>query len=88
VVAIATRGRSPPQAIPTAAVTHTPAAVVRPRTVSRRAKMMPPPMNPIPETICAATRDGSSELFGSAIPSANPKTLTSMNTAEPTPTSE
>jgi 5-methyltetrahydropteroyltriglutamate--homocysteine methyltransferase len=26
--------------------------------------MMPPPMKPIPETICAATRDGSSVVCG------------------------
>jgi hypothetical protein len=45
--------------MPTAAVSQTIAAVVKPRTASRRTKMRPPPMKPIPVTICAATREGS-----------------------------
>ena len=51
----------PPQASPIAAVTHRPAAVVRPRTTfSLLWKMMvPAPMKPIPETTWAATRDTS-----------------------------
>ena len=48
-----------PAAVPTAAVTQTPAAVVSPRTESRLTKISPPPMKPMPETIWAATREGS-----------------------------
>jgi hypothetical protein len=70
--------------MPTAAVTLTPAAVVRPRTLSRRTKMMPPPMKPIPETICAATREGSSDTWAWPTASLKPKMLTSMKAAEPT----
>jgi hypothetical protein len=74
-------GPPPPQAMPTAALTHTPAAVASPRTASRRrgvaasrrTKMMPPPMKPIPETICAATREGARDVCRKRTPSANPK---------------
>ena len=59
-VAIARTGSEAPAAAPTAAVSQTPAAVVRPRTESRRTKIRPAPMKPIPETIWAATREGSS----------------------------
>ncbi len=48
-----------PQAMPMAALSQTVAAVVRPRTVSLLTKMTPAPRKPIPETICAATRLGS-----------------------------
>ena len=47
---IAKTGRPAPQAIPTADVNQTVAAVVRPRTKSLRTKMTPPPMKPMPET--------------------------------------
>ncbi len=46
--------------MPMAQVSQIVAAVVRPRTASFFTKIRPPPMNPMPETICAATRDGSS----------------------------
>ena len=36
------------------------AAVVRPFTISPRARMAPAPRKPIPDTTCAAIRDGSS----------------------------
>jgi len=49
--------------------------------------MMPPPMKAIPETICAATREGSSTVWAFPSTSLNPLVLTSMNTAEPRPTS-
>ena len=41
--------------MPTAAVSQMEAAVVSPRTASRRTKMTPPPMNPIPDNTWAAT---------------------------------
>ena len=41
------------------AESQTVAAVVSPRTVSLLTKMTPAPMNPIPETIWAAMREGS-----------------------------
>ena len=59
IVATASTGSPAPQAMPSAAVSQTEAAVVRPRTMSRRMKITPPPMNPIPDTTWAATRDGS-----------------------------
>ena len=58
-MATARAGSEAPAAAPTAAVSQTPAAVVRPRTESRRTKISPAPMKPIPETIWAATREGS-----------------------------
>lgn len=59
VAAIARMGNPAPQAMPIAAVIQTVAAVVRPFTMSLRTKMTPPPMKPMPETICAAIREGS-----------------------------
>jgi len=40
--------------MPTDAVSQTMAAVVSPRTLSRRTKIRPPPIKPMPETTCAA----------------------------------
>ena len=51
VVARASTGSPAPHAMPSAAVSQTEAAVVRPRTMSRRMKITPPPMKPMPETI-------------------------------------
>jgi hypothetical protein len=44
-------------------------------------------MNPIPETICAAMRDGSRMIRPVSMTSLNPYLLTSMNSAAPSPTS-
>src|SRR5579875_3206883 len=86
VTAQARIGRPAPHAAPIAAVSHTTAAVVSPRTASPRTKMSPPPMKPMPETICAATREGSSVTCGPST-SLNPYLLTSTNSAAPVPTS-
>jgi hypothetical protein len=62
-IAVATTAIShnpPPAAVPTAATSQIVAAVVRPRTESRRTKITPAPRKPMPLTICAATREGSS----------------------------
>lgn len=72
--------------MPTAAVSHTAAAVVSPLTTSRRTKISPPPMKPMPETIWAATRDGSSTTDSPRM-SEKPYFDTSMNSAAPNPTS-
>jgi hypothetical protein len=48
-----------PQANPMAAVTHKPAAVVKPLTTFFWKMMVPAPRNPIPETTWAATREES-----------------------------
>ena len=69
-----------------AAVTQIDAAVVRPRTESRRTKMSPAPRNPTPVTICAATREGSRTTRRGSSTSVNPYLLISMNSAAPTPT--
>jgi hypothetical protein len=84
VVAAASTGSAAPDAMPTAVVSHTDAAVVSPRTASRRTKIRPPPMNPIPETICAATRDGS-RTTPCPTTSENPYLDTSMISAELNP---
>ena len=70
-----------PAAMPTPAVAHTPAAVVRPCISWRRYTMMPAPRKPMPETICAATREASA-----SIESPNPYFDTTMMSAEPTHT--
>jgi len=44
-------------------------------------------MKPIPETICAATREGSSTTLPMCSTSEKPYLLISMNSAEPSPTS-
>src|SRR5690625_5429606 len=59
----ATSGSPAPQASPTAALTHTDAAVVKPETMLPRTKMTPAPKKPIPETIPAAKiEEHTSEL--------------------------
>src|SRR5580700_2612838 len=62
------------------------AAVVRPLTISPRAKIAPAPRKPIPDTTCAATREGSRMTFG---PRTEPKPYadTIMNKQAPTHTS-
>ena len=72
--------------MPTPAVSQIVAAVVSPRTASRRTKINPPPMNPIPDTICAATRDGS-RITRWERTSVKPYFETSMIRADATPTS-
>lgn len=74
-----------PHAILIAAISHTIAAVVRPQTASPRT-MSPPPTNPIPDTICAATRDGS-KTTSEPSTSLKPYLLTIRKKAAPTPTS-
>ena len=59
VVIAAARYIPVPQASPMAAVTHRPAAVVRPRTMFFWKMMVPAPRKPMPETTCAATREES-----------------------------
>ena len=85
VVAQARSASPAPQAVPTAAVTQTSAAVVRPRTMSPRTKMRsPPPMKPMPETTWAGTREGSRALFPGASTSPKRYLLTSRSSAAPT----
>ena len=79
-------GSPAPAAIPMAAVTQIAAAVVRPRTESRRTKISPAPRKPTPVTIWAATREGSRITRRGCSTSVNPYLLTSMNSAAPTPT--
>ena len=79
--ATASSGSPAPAAAPTAAVTQTDAAVVRPCTESRRTKISPAPRNPMPVTIWAATRDGSTTTWPVRSTSLNPYLLTSMNRA-------
>ena len=66
-----------PHAIPTAAVTHSPAAVVSPLIILRWNIIVPAPRKPIPETICAATREES------ASPPGKPLTETIVKSALP-----
>ncbi len=72
--------------MPTAATSQTTAAVVSPRTASRRTKIRPAPMNPTPDTIWAATRDGSRVICPGTITSLKPYLLISMIRADATPT--
>ena len=46
-------------ASPIAATVQMLAAVVSPRTTEPRSKIEPAPRKPIPDTTCAATREGS-----------------------------
>ena len=85
-VAIASSVREAPQAAPIAAVSQIPAAMLRPRTESRRTKIRPAPMKPMPETIWAATREGSRITVFSSSTSKKPYLLMIMNSAEPRPT--
>ncbi|CPW42708.1 Uncharacterised protein [Mycobacteroides abscessus] len=72
--------------MPTAADSHIAAAVVNPCTAPRRMMMIPAPRKPIPETICAATRDGSRITMPSASTSSNPYLLTNKISAAEVPT--
>src|SRR5262249_43270544 len=72
-----------PTAIPIAATSQRVAAVVRPRTESPWRMMAPAPRKPIPVTICAAIRVGSTLIPQSLKPYAD----TSVNSADPTHTS-
>lgn len=78
--------RPAPAAMPIAAASHTDAAVVSPRTRPRWVRISPPPMNPTPETIWAATRDGSTTTRRGARTSVKPNLLTSTINAELVPT--
>src|SRR5437763_6811609 len=71
-----------PAAIPIAATSQSEAAVVRPRTDRPCRMIAPAPRKPIPLTICAAIR------VGSTLPSKlwNPYAETSVKSAEPTET--
>ena len=57
VAAIATAYMPAPAAMPMAAATHRPAAVVSPRTARFWKMMQPAPMKPMPETTWAAMRE-------------------------------
>ena len=72
--------------MPMAADSHTAAAVVSPCTEPRRKMMMPAPRKPMPETICAATRDGSTTTSPSCNTSRNPYLLMSKINAAAVPT--
>jgi hypothetical protein len=61
--------------MPIAADSHTAAAVVSPCTAPRRVIMNPAPKKPIPVTIWAATRDGSSTIVCADKTSPNPYLL-------------
>src|SRR5580658_2420458 len=63
------------------------AAVVRPLTISPRARIAPAPRNPMPETTCAAIREGSSTTFCWVRMFANPYCETIMIRHDPTQTS-
>src|ERR687890_612928 len=87
VVTAATIHAAPPAAIPTAAVAHRLAAVVRPRTDPPYLRIAPAPRKPIPDTIWAATRDGSVGIvpFGDGGVSKT-KIETTVKAAEPSDT--
>ena len=86
VVTVASIGRPAPAQAPIAAVTQMAAAVVSPRTESRRTKIIPAPKNPTPVTIWAATREGSRMIRPGSSTSLNPYLLINMKSAAPTPT--
>ena len=73
-------------AIPIAAGSQIAAAVGRPATAPRPVMMIPAPRKPIPETICAATRDGSRTLTPADTTSPKPYLLTSRIDAAEVPT--
>src|ERR1700733_2479228 len=87
VEAPAARYRPPPTARPIAATVQMLAAVVRPFTISPRARMAPAPRKPIPETTCAAIRDGSSTICSYVRMLENPYCETIMIRQDPTHTS-
>src|SRR5439155_23625087 len=80
-----THHRPAPAPVPSAALVHSAAAVVMPRTEPRSRMMAPAPMKPIPEATCAATRIGST--FGPRSMSENPYAPAIVNTAAPPATS-
>ena len=82
----ASRRRPAPAAIPIAADSQMAAAVVSPCTDPRRKMMMPAPRKPMPETIWAATRDGSTSTVPGTRTSLNPYLLTSRISAAAVPT--
>ena len=85
-VTVKASSQSPaPAAVPIAAVSHTLAAVVSPRTVLRRVRISPAPRKLMPDTMPAATREGS-KLTWSPMTSLKPYLLTSTNSAEAVPT--
>src|SRR3984957_18898612 len=71
----------------TAAINQTVAVVVRPRTISLRTKMRPPPMKPIPDTICAAIREGPSTTRPDSRTLVKPYLETNITSADEKPTS-
>lgn len=77
----------PPTASPIAATDQRLAAVVRPRTISPRNKIEPAPRKPIPDTTCAAIRDGSRTTWSRLRTSKKPNADTIMINVEPTQTS-
>lgn len=77
----------PPVARPMPATAHRLAAVVSPRITSPRSRIDPAPRKPMPETTCAATRDGSRTTPARPCTSAKPNADTSITSAEPTETS-
>ena len=82
----ASSGSPAAAAAPIAAVSQIVAAVVSPRTEPRCTKISPAPMNPSPETICAATRDGSTTTWPGTTTFWKPYLLISRNSADPRPT--
>src|SRR5690242_12569118 len=74
-----------PVASPTAALVHSAAAVVIPRTEPRSRMIAPAPMKPMPEAICAATRIGST--LGPRASSGNPCAPDRVKIAAPAATS-
>ncbi len=86
VTVTASNSRPDPAAMPIAADSHTAAAVVSPCTEPRRKMMMPAPRKPMPETIWAATRDGSTTTRPSCSTSEKPYLLTSRMRAAAVPT--
>ena len=84
--AVASSSRPAPTAMPMPADSHTVAAGVSPCTAPRRVMMIPAPKKPTPETIWAATREGSKTIRPVARTSAKPYLLTSMINAADVPT--
>src|SRR4051794_21993214 len=78
-----------PHAIPTAATTHSVAAVVRPRIDSPSRMIAPAPRKPMPVTICAAMRVGSVRTTAAplATNSWKPYAEMTVKSAEPSETS-
>jgi hypothetical protein len=83
--ALASNSRPAPAAMPMAADSQR-AAVVSPCTAPRRVIMMSAPKKPMPETIWAATREGSSSAVCADKTSAKPHLLINMISADDVPT--